>query len=417
MESGYNLLGDGSLLPVRLEADHFHKYPNRLRRLTWNRLWSNARVSMRRWKATRSFDAMGQTWPKAPQSGSDNVTFDILVGPLSDRSGLGRAARYEASFQAGQKKDILIVDSLAASEQETRRIIAQRISHRNPRILVLGQPDSYERSFSLLGREILESSHRTGSVVWEMPYFPREWRFLNNVLHECWTPSEYSASGLRQGLQIPLFVRPYHIHEDQQPQNRTPPSRKGTDIFRGLAVMDLRSCPDRKNPWAHIEAWQRAFGNNPAFELTIKVQFTKRTKIVRSELSEMIRGYNNIHLMEAALSDLEMSKLYAQANVFISLHRAEGYGLGIAEALSVGIPAIATDWSAPAEYMNDNLSQKVKYRLITYSDFTNSYPGARGLKWADADVYDAAKKLRAVASTWKAFPAATRNIPVSELGS
>ena len=227
------------------------------------------------------------------------------------------------------------------------------------------------------------------------------------VVHEIWTFSDYSRRAIESaGRGIPVEVRPYPVPDpvpEPVPAAPEPPggwrARFGVDpdAFLGIAVMDLRSCPARKNPWAHVAAWQAAFGEDPRCVLILKYRVSKRTACVREELREMIGSATNVRLVEEYLEPGVLAGLQASADVYLSLHRAEGYGLVIREMLELGIPVVATDWSANAEYGPDYPHYHgISWRLVPYRDWTGHYPGAT-FSWAEADIAAAARELRQIA--------------------
>jgi glycosyltransferase involved in cell wall biosynthesis len=163
----------------------------------------------------------------------------------------------------------------------------------------------------------------------------------------------------------------------------------------GLAIMDIRSCPERKNPWAHVRAWKAAFGDDPACVLVMKLRVGKRTRVVLKELAEVAHGAKNILFVTEELSEDEIAGLHHAANLYLSLHRAEGFGLNIFESLLIGRVVVATDWSACAEYgRNFPRYQSISSVLIDYNDWTRHYTN-QNFKWADADLSEVASKLRA----------------------
>jgi glycosyltransferase involved in cell wall biosynthesis len=230
--------------------------------------------------------------------------------------------------------------------------------------------------------------------VWETPVFPEDWRFAERLVHEVWAPSAFSAEPFRSALDVKVSVVPHFVSApaetgiDMRAHLSIPP-----DAFMGLAIMDIQSCPARKNPWAHIRAWHQAFGDDPTAILVMKLRANKRTQIVLEELQELAGGASNIRLLCEDLDHLEISALHRAADAHLSLHRAEGFGLNIYEALLLGKPVVATDWSANAEYGPEFQNYKgVAYELVPYKDWMRHYQDKR-FSWAEADIQDAASLL------------------------
>jgi glycosyltransferase involved in cell wall biosynthesis len=149
----------------------------------------------------------------------------------------------------------------------------------------------------------------------------------------------------------------------------------------------------RKNPRAAIAAFRKAFGDNPNCLMVLKVGHATDANWAMADLQQAIQGMSNVHLMQETLSRTDMTALVATADVILSLHRAEGFGLLMAEAMLHGVPAVATGWSGNVDFMTPDDSGLVKYRLVPVDDPQGTYT-VSGAKWAEADVDDAAAWLR-----------------------
>ena len=129
-----------------------------------------------------------------------------------------------------------------------------------------------------------------------------------------------------------------------------------------LNVFHLGSAFSRKNPLAAIAAFRKAFGDAPDRVLAIKV-IDNGAQWARRELDTAIAGAGNIRLIEGMLPEADMAGLMAAADIVISLHRSEGFGLVPAQAMALGKPVIATAWSGNLDFMNKNNSALVSYSL------------------------------------------------------
>jgi glycosyltransferase involved in cell wall biosynthesis len=389
------------LYEVPLTAEDCQTFPRILRRYTPAHLWHFSRQPRRRHRLRRQLQQIAERWRKSDVPKKDFASV-LIVGPLSDTNGLSRAARYEVERITSRYPTVQTIDV----RQETAESIEERIRNgqlAKPDILILlSQPDNYKLIFPLFEPDFLANAWRIGLLVWEMQYCPEEWQFLPGLLHEIWAPSSFAAEALAQGLRLPFEVRPHPVQVTEDPALDREQFGVPAGAFLGMGIMDLRVCPDRKNPLAHITAWQRAFGPDPRYQFLLKARFQKRTEVVRSELIELIAGYPNLRLLEDVFSDLDMRRFQRMADVYLSLHRSEGFGLNIKEMLELGTPVVATNWSAPSEYMSQYAHAfPVPYQLVPYSDFTRSYRHSSPLHWADPDIDEAARILRSIASTRK----------------
>lgn len=383
-----------ALHDVKLTARDFERFPRVLRRYTPSHLWYLTRLARRRTRFVQQGQELALRWRKSAFAEKKPGGVTLVVGPLSDTNGLGRAARYEVDKLRTESSRLQEIDvRYATPELIQNRIDASDLTPPDT-LIVLAQPDNYKLIFPLFEPTFLARAWRIGQLVWEMQYCPDEWGFVRDLLHEFWSPSRFSAEAIASGLRLPYEVRPYPvIVPDVRPMERSRFGVAETD-FLGLAIMDLRACPDRKNPLAHVEAWQRAFGRDPSCKLLMKVRFGKRTHVVRRELLELIGDYSNIALVEDVFSDAEIAAFQRMGDVLLSLHRSEGFGLNIREAMEAGKPVVATNWSAPAEFLTEHaLAFPIPYDLVRYKDYLNTYNNS-ALSWASPDVETAAVTLQ-----------------------
>jgi glycosyltransferase involved in cell wall biosynthesis len=320
----------------------------------------------------------------------------VVFGEFAGLHGLGRAAAYDLELVRARHSAVTSVDIGPYLRGRPAGQFALGEPFDNAYFLC--QPDKYALICRMLSPDALARAYRVGRWVWETPLFPSDWRFAERMVHEVWTPSEFCARVFRAALEVPVRVVPHAA---------TTPPETGLDIraglgvptlaFMGLAIMDIEHCPERKNPWAHVRAWKRAFGDDPDKILVMKLRVGKRTRVVLDELSELIDGAKNVRILTADLSNEEIAALHRAANVYVSLHRSEGFGLNIYESLLLGKPVVATDWSANAEYGPGFATYlPVAYKLERNKDWLAHYADGN-FCWASADVADAARLLRAVA--------------------
>ncbi len=305
----------------------------------------------------------------------------ITIGNTDRVSGLARSYRYEMKRLetpggAGQTR----------SSDKT--------------VIILGQPRGYRRLLATAPKGF-RTSYRIGLWVTEFDCIPPDWRFALDIVHEIWTPSTFCAKAIRAETDIPVKVVPHSVSiPDVAPMNRRQFGIK-PDQFLALAIMDLRNCPDRKNPVAHVRAWKMAFAADPTAHLLMKVRFSHRTQFMKQELLKELDGAENISLTELVLTDLEMTAFQKMGDVFLSLHRSEGYGLNIKEMLEIGVPTIATGWSGNMDFMPLYANAiSIRFELVPYADRTFHYEGSN-LRWAEADVAHAAAALRDIKRQWQ----------------
>jgi len=233
---------------------------------------------------------------------------------------------------------------------------------------------------------------RIGYIAWELPAPPHHWRGYDSGADEIWTPSRFSAEALRTVTKRPVTVV-RHVS--------APPRMVTKGIFRqrlglqdgeflALACADLRSSLARKNPAGAITAFRKAFGERRNVRLLVKLTAADREPGMVAQLKDAAGGANVEFLCEH-LNDAGLWSLFADADAFLSLHRAEGFGLPILEAMSVGCTVIGTNWSGNCDFMDASNTAALPYKLVDVTDPQGIY--RRGV-WAEPDMDAAVEWLR-----------------------
>jgi len=179
----------------------------------------------------------------------------------------------------------------------------------------------------------------------------------------------------------------------------------GGDDTVFLTSFEPNSDVERKNPWAVLAAFERAFPTHNHARLVIKTNNARvngKPHPALAELQQRIAGNPAVSLLEASLSYADVLSLYASADVLVSLHRSEGLGLSPMEAMRLGKAVIATGWSGNMTYMDHTNSAPVRYRLIPADGSLPVYQRQNydlPAMWADADLDDAVTWMRRLYET------------------
>jgi glycosyltransferase involved in cell wall biosynthesis len=246
---------------------------------------------------------------------------------------------------------------------------------------------------ALIGRRRVRHRRIVGYWAWELDILPTSWRRGLHYVHEVWVPSEFVAGAVRRETDLPVRVVPHPV--------AVPPSsglgRAGfglpEDAFVVLAVLDMGSGYERKNPLGTVRAFRRAFGDDPGAFLLLKITGAERAPWAMREIEAERAGAPNIRLLHGALSREDQGALLRAADVILSLHRSEGFGLVLAEAMRLGLPAVATGWSGNMQFMTGSNSALVEHHLVPVRDRQGIYR-EEGALWADPDVAHAADWLQ-----------------------
>jgi GT2 family glycosyltransferase/glycosyltransferase involved in cell wall biosynthesis len=228
--------------------------------------------------------------------------------------------------------------------------------------------------------------------AWELPEFPDGWVSKHSYFDEIWCPSEFARAAIAAKLPKPVLTMPHAIGFPVPEGDFRPKFGLPDRTFLFLFVFDLNSTQERKNPRAVIAAYRKAFSEGGPVGLVIKTHNADRNSAAFAELQSELAGLPNTHLICETLPRTAVYELQQACDCFVSLHRAEGFGLSVAEAMFLGKPVIATDWSATAEFVNAANGCPVNYRLVTLDRTHGPYP--QGQTWADPDVDHAADWMR-----------------------
>ena len=175
-----------------------------------------------------------------------------------------------------------------------------------------------------------------GYWAWELPNFPVGWDKAFRYLSEIWTISSFSADALRQHPKAPrISVFGHAISPPKAVRNARAKMGWSDDEFVFLTLADSMSSLERKNPFAAIRAFREAFGEAPNRRLVIKTRNLNRSEAAQSRIESEIGDAKNISLLDASLTEAELWGLLESADALISLHRSEGFGLTMAEAMAL----------------------------------------------------------------------------------
>lgn len=231
---------------------------------------------------------------------------------------------------------------------------------------------------------------RTGKVIgyfaWELADPPKNWPKYEGLWDEIWTPSIFSAQSLAKLYDCPIRVVPHVVLNECVPRMW----RKGEEPLTFLTMADARSSLARKNPHAVVAAFRSAFPHESDVSLVIKLQIKRPTSEVE-RLFAIIGGDPRIRIIQKTMSRPDVDQLLRDAHVYVSLHRAEGFGLPLLEARLFGLATIATAWSANLDFMTAEDSVLIPYELVKMQDEGGVYGE---VTWAEPDLAAAASAMR-----------------------
>ncbi|MEG0614752.1 MAG: glycosyltransferase family 4 protein [Oscillospiraceae bacterium] len=237
----------------------------------------------------------------------------------------------------------------------------------------------------------LDRRYNIGIWLWELPDFPDEWLSAFSMVDEVWAPSKFNCESIaKKAGDKPVTLIPYGITAEFDEALNRQYFGIPQDKFLFLSMYDSNSTIERKNPIGAIRAFKKAFAaDEKQVGLVVKINNPKDEdlEIINRELE----GYENIYILKNTMKKIEVNSLIRDCDVFISLHRAEGFGLVIAEAMFLGTPVVATNWSANVDFMNEENSCPVDYKLQKIGNDCFVYKAYQ--EWAEPSIDNASEYL------------------------
>ena len=426
-------LAEHSLALRLLQALHPRFHPSAPgspveRETRWEQLITNSR---QRYRLLNTDDVF--TSPKSASSGpqpcQSNRPFGVnLIGHAFEVFGIGEDIRMAARALQAAGVPCCVIHHPAGN--------GSACSDRSLEPLLCTDPNGGPYAFNLVcmaapiqARWLLQSGfaplrdrYTIAAWPWETRQWPDVWEPLLEVVDEVWPSSIFTAQALQEPAAqagVPLHVMPMAVEISDAEQYCSPSTRQATRAHLGLpndAVVfvysfDLNSTAIRKNPMAALEAFQRAFplpqllsskGRSPNYHsLSKRVALLIKTFPPRKVSSEwnwlQLRAQEDprIHLLEAHLDRNALLAMFGCCDAFLSLHRSEGYGRGMAEALQLGLDVIATDYGGNTDFCDGPLSHPVRCREVPIP--RGAYPCADGHCWGEPDLEHAAQLMQQVA--------------------
>lgn len=230
--------------------------------------------------------------------------------------------------------------------------------------------------------------------LWELPRYPEEWAVELDRFDEIWAASRFVMDGLKAVCKKPVVHMPLatEINLDTFMSRRYFGLPEADYVF--LFFYDLRSYSTRKNPKGVLQAFRKLIEKRPYTKahLVIKVNGVDTNPQAYEALKAEVHDlHNRVTLTERTMSSSEVKNLLRCSDCFVSLHRSEGYGFGIAEAMVLGKPVIATAYSGNMDFMTEDTSLAVDYHLVPVLE--GEYPHHEGQRWADPNYEQAASYM------------------------
>jgi glycosyltransferase involved in cell wall biosynthesis len=317
------------------------------------------------------------------------------VGHPFNPIGNGRVTRIYFSSLRAARVDVLVRDAYGLQEPE--------MAQAREMLPCMTKEFGAINIFNLNGDEIEPVLKHLGGMpkgfniiapAWELPRFPAEWAEQVNRFDEAWCESAFIQQSVAAAARIPVL----HMRLATEIKLEFFIGRRKfgipEDSYTFLNFFDFRSYIQRKNPGAVLECFRRVIARRPwaKTNLVIKLHGAEAAPEAYQEFLAAVDSLaGRVVVINATLREAEVHNLIRACDAFVSLHRAEGYGLGLAEAMYLGKPVIGTGYSGNMDFMTPKNSYPVDYTLIPVPE--GAYPHAEDQSWADPDLEDATRKM------------------------
>lgn len=222
--------------------------------------------------------------------------------------------------------------------------------------------------FSTTTTDILNNKYNIAYWAWEFNEIPDEILPFLNVFDEIWVPSNFCVEAFSLISPIPVIKISHPIATLTKDEFSKIDFGINNEDFIFLTIFDSISTIERKNPFGVIEAFLKAFPNDENVVLIVKTFNLHKNKKLHAKFTKLIENNSKIKLIDENFEKEKLDSLIKNSDALVSLHRAEGFGLTMAEAMSYGKPVIATAYSGNLDYMNINNSFLVKHGYMELSE-------------------------------------------------
>jgi glycosyltransferase involved in cell wall biosynthesis len=333
-----------------------------------------------------------------------------VVGYVTAPQGLGVAARATVSalVQAGVPvavADVKLPDGRAGQDQ-TWAHLAISSTDALPYAVTIVHLNPFEAG--AMKQQFAQWFTKGAAAVvpfFELPEFPTAWLAPLTQFDAVLAPTEHIAAAVRNEVATPVLR--YPLAPSFAEGTRADRARFGipADAFAFAATLDSDSGLNRKNGVGLIRAFAELVRRHPRAVLVIKANGLSRHAAFERALTTI--PPQNLVLLRDYLGYADVMALYASCDAFVSLHRAEGLGLGLLEAMLLGKPVVATGWSGNMDFMDRSCSALVNYAFTPVIDTAGAYwpqNFRRTQLWAEPDLVHAIELMHRLIddAAWRA---------------
>lgn len=324
-----------------------------------------------------------------------------VAGYLSMTAGVGESARLciDALAKAGVPVRLADVSTNPAEKRDVEwrppalsaQAPATRILHLNPPML--------PRGILKLGIGNFTRTFNIGYWAWELEIIPAEWRHALRYTNAVFVPSEFTRKAIARQTNIPVITVPHPVAERPGAPGMRAQFGIAEDAFLISTVFSAGSSIGRKNPEAVLKAFRQFAADHPKAFLLMKASGDPVKDARLAALIASASKIGNVRVVTENLPSSVIAGIIRQSNAYISLHRSEGFGLTVAEAILGGTPVVTTGWSGTADFCDPENTWNTDYTLVPVVDSHPEFAALRDARWADPSADHAARQLGEIAES------------------
>jgi glycosyltransferase involved in cell wall biosynthesis len=317
-----------------------------------------------------------------------------VAGYFRAENGLGEAARLLLSVIDRSGIPVRTVGYEETPSRQLHPFEGDRSDQTYDTNIVVVNGDNLASFARSVGREFFVDRYTVAYWAWETDRLPGSYLDALDYVDEVWMPSKYSTEAARSATTKPVHTFPYPIIAPQTDSTITRDRLGLPDGFLFTFMFDYFSTSQRKNPHDLIRAYRNAFREDDGAALFIKTLNAGMRPDERKQVEAEAAGRRDIRVLDGYMTPAEKDAVLANTDCYASLHRSEGFGLGMAEAMALGKPVIGTGYSGNLEFMNEDNSYLIPYSVAPVGKLAGPYtPDAH---WAMPDVNAASRIMRHV---------------------
>jgi hypothetical protein len=319
-----------------------------------------------------------------------------VIGFFQSISGIGESARLCAQQLAadGYEVKCTSVENYFRKPVEvswnwptarSERKVDCRIYHLNPPMLptVILQ----------MGLTSFKQTYNIGYWAWELEIIPNEWIKAIRYMNAIFTPSEFTSGVIQRYTNIPVITVTHPVTRGEFSPGMRSTLGIPDDAFLVSNIFSFGSAMERKNPIGLIKAFTSAFNSEDNAYLVLKANAGNES-LEKKQLLDLISANPNIRLIDQHWTRRDILGLIQCSSVYASLHRSEGFGLTIAEAMLLDTPTLVTAWSGNMDFCTEENSFLIPFSQVGVNSNHPEFKGLAHAQWADADVATTAKLFK-----------------------